>query len=527
MNKRRLIPLLTLALLLTGCPATDDEAQGASAPLHADEHADAHGHAHAAGSIAVTHYTDTTELFVEFPRLIIDEHAEFAAHLTQLRKDGFQPVAEGRLVVLLTGGGLPDEKADVGPSDTPGIFRPVLVPAHAGKRNLSFQWVADNRTVTHDIGEVEVFASAQAAKNASNNQEEEAGIVFTKEQQWKIPFFSEEVHSRKLRDSIAVAAQIRPRADGEAIITAPGSGILRSNAKPFPKIGTPVQAGQVLAYLVPKLGGETDIATLNLAVSRARIAAAQARQERERLQGLFEIEAIAEKRLIEARSLEKLANVELEAAQRRLATYSGGNGGIALKSPISGTVITVGAIEGAAVSDGQMLVHVADLSTLWLEARVPETALGRVTQPTGAFFSIDGAGSAQELEVGSNASLIAFGGLIDPESRTAPLILQFTNTTGQLKAGMNLRAHVYTGVTETSLAVPASAIIDDNGQPVVFVQAQGELFERRPVTLGTRDGDWVAVRSGVAEGERVVSTGAYQVRLAATAPAAIGHGHAH
>ena len=44
---------------------------------------------------------------------------------------------------------------------------------------------------------------------------------------------------------------------------------------------------------------------------------------------------------------------------------------------------------------------------------------------------------------------------------------------------------------------------------------------------GPRDGDWVAIKSGVAAGERVVTQGAYQVRLAATQPAAMGHGHAH
>jgi multidrug efflux pump subunit AcrA (membrane-fusion protein) len=62
---------------------------------------------------------------------------------------------------------------------------------------------------------------------------------------------------------------------------------------------------------------------------------------------------------------------------------------------------------------------------------------------------------------------------------------------------------------------------------VAFVQKSGEAFERRTLVLGARDGDFVEVKSGLAEGERVVTLGAYDVRLAATAPAAIGHGHAH
>jgi multidrug efflux pump subunit AcrA (membrane-fusion protein) len=61
----------------------------------------------------------------------------------------------------------------------------------------------------------------------------------------------------------------------------------------------------------------------------------------------------------------------------------------------------------------------------------------------------------------------------------------------------------------------------------VYVLREGESFERRVITTGSRDGEWVAVLSGLKAGERIVTLGAYQVRLAATAPAAIGHGHAH
>jgi hypothetical protein len=47
------------------------------------------------------------------------------------------------------------------------------------------------------------------------------------------------------------------------------------------------------------------------------------------------------------------------------------------------------------------------------------------------------------------------------------------------------------------------------------------------VQLGIRDGQYIEVLSGVASGERVVSKGAYLVKLAASGPAEAGHGHAH
>lgn len=521
MNKLSLSLLLAAALALAACspsggPGADKTPEGG--------HAGDHGHG--PGNIAVTHYMDATELFVEFPKLVKGEEAAFAAHLTHLAPAGFQAVAEGRLTVLLSGGGLPEERAHAGVSATPGIFRPILRPQHAGKRRLAFHLALGERTVTHDLGEVEVYADRKAAEAAAEEDGAE-GIGFTKEQQWKIPFAHQVVTERVLRESVAATATLRPRAGGEAIIAAPGAGLLRPGPGGFPQIGMTVQAGQVLAYLVPRLGGEIDAATLQLAAERARIEAGQARQERERLEGLLQLEAVPEKRVIEARNRERLAAAELSAAQRRLATYAGGSGGIALKAPVAGTVVAVGAGAGAAVVDGQTLIHVADLGRLWLEARIPESELGRITRPAGAFFRLDGEQAARVLEVGKNSRLVAFGGLVDKDSRTVPAIFELSNADGRLRAGMNLRVGVFTGRTEKALAVPASALVDDHGQPVVFVQKEGETFERRVVILGTRDGDWVAVRSGLAAGERVVTLGAYQVRLAATAPAALGHGHAH
>ena len=67
----------------------------------------------------------------------------------------------------------------------------------------------------------------------------------------------------------------------------------------------------------------------------------------------------------------------------------------------------------------------------------------------------------------------------------------------------------------------------DLPQRVVYVMRGGESFSRVPVRLGLRDGDRYEVLEGVKAGDRVVSRGAMQVRLAAATPEAMGHGHAH
>lgn len=112
-------------------------------------------------------------------------------------------------------------------------------------------------------------------------------------------------------------------------------------------------------------------------------------------------------------------------------------------------------------------------------------------------------------------------------TRTVPVIYEIAQPDSRLRIGMNVKALVYTGVTQGALAVPASALIDETGQPVVFVQKAGETYERRPVEVGARDGEYVEIKRGLAAGERIVSRGAYQLRLAALSPATVGHGHEH
>ncbi len=521
---KRLLVAWAVVVITAGCtPHEDDHGHPHGAEPAQDE---AHGHGHG-GGVSVTHFSERTELFVEYAPLAKGEGSAFAAHLTHLDPQGFRAVAEGKLIVTLTGGGFPDEQAEAAVSATPGIFRPVLKPQHAGQRRLLLRLELPDGVITHDLGTVTVHADRKSAEASLPAEEDDSTIAFTKEQQWKIPFATQTVAERTVRESVFVTATLRPGTDREAIIAAPAPGLMRGGPGGFPQIGDTVRAGQVLAYLSPKLGGAADVATLRLEVERAHIAAEQARVDRERLEGLLGLEAIPEKRVRDALARERMAEAELDAARQRLATFSGGSGGIALKSPVAGQVVMVGATPGAAVVEGQSLAHVADIRRLWLEARIAESDVARVTTPDGAFFAAGAEGVPVTLEVGRNARLVAFGGMVDATTRTVPAIFEFDNPEGRLRAGMNLQAGIYTGRKTQTLAVPASAVIDDGGTSVVLVLREGEAFERRVITPGPRDGDWIAVQAGLEAGERIVTLGAYQVRLAATTPAAIGHGHAH
>jgi membrane fusion protein, heavy metal efflux system len=74
--------------------------------------------------------------------------------------------------------------------------------------------------------------------------------------------------------------------------------------------------------------------------------------------------------------------------------------------------------------------------------------------------------------------------VLDPQTRTVPAVFEAPNPGGMLRIGQFARPTVPVGGTVTGVAIPNSAIVDDNGTPVAYVQTGGESFERRVLTLG-------------------------------------------
>jgi len=288
-----------------------------------------------------------------------------------------------------------------------------------------------------------------------------------------------------------------------------------------------VKKGDILAWLTPRLGGDTDLASLQAEARKARVELDLAAGEQARMESLFKDEAVPEKRLLAARAAEASARADFAAAQGRLGQYGGGAGGIPLRAPVSGTIADVRVSPGAFAQEGALLFHIADRSVLWLELRVPESEAARLTAPSGAMFHVDGVEQGFEIIPGKNGRLVATGGAVDATTRTVPVLFEFSQPDERLRIGMAAKAQVFAGAAREVAAIPASAVLDENGMATVFVMTGGESFERRQVRTGARDGDWIEVVDGLEPGQRVVSRGAWLVKLAATRTGEIGHGHAH
>lgn len=502
---------------------------------HGHDHGDGeHDHAHGEEdggrpALSFTDWQDGSELFIEFDALVVGEESPCAAHVTKL--DGFEAPEEGEVTVVLRDESGAEERFTADAPTQPGIFRPVALPARAGPRTLLVEVSTPGMYATHDLGPVTVYETAGAAIEDIPEEDDPPGrITFLKEQQWPIAFGTEEVQRQALRPTLRAAGAIRARADGDVVITAPVAGRVASAEGGFARLGAQVAIDDLVAVIAPRLEA-ADLASLELAVTSAGLEARFADRERERLEGLRAQGAVPDRRVDDAARAAEEAGAARAAAERRLAqfrrvqgTTGRGAGAVQLRAPLAGTITSVDVAPGAFVEAGAPLFRITDLRSLWVEVQVPEIDVPRLGTVTGASVWVEG--FEQAFDLGPEA-IVARGSVIDAVTRTLPLLLAVDNAGGRLAVGAYARVFLVNGEPREAIAVPQSAIVDDTGIPVAFVQVEGEAFERRALRLGIRDRGLVEVVSGLHEGEHVVTVGAWSVKLAASSGAVPAHGHSH
>lgn len=494
------------------------------------EHGHAHGEEHADGppDVAVTVWTDEIELFAEYPALIVGAESPFHAHVTVLR--GSRALETGEVTAVLVQHDGSEVRGTVDAAARPGIFTPVVEPTVAGPCKLR---MIVGGPVVRDEVPIEpcvVHADLAAAKAAHADEQEPAGLVaYSKEDQWQTEFATVPAVERDLQDGVRAAGEIRPVAGKHAIITAPAAGRISVSADAV-AIGGAVEAGQTLATMAPRVAG-VDRATLAADVAAADAELQAARTALDRAQRLLADKAGSQKAVDEAQARVDVARARRDGARGRLAQYQaglggGGRGGVAIKSPLAGTLVGVDVASGQSVEEGQRLFQVMDLTKLWVVAHVFEHDLPQIDGATGARLHVPG--RSDEIVIAPpDGRLVTIGRVIDPETRTAPIIFELADPAAHLRIGQSVDVVVATGPARRALAIPQAAVLDDGGRSIVFVMVEGEAFERRVVRTGVRSGGWVEVLAGVKAGERVVAEGAYAVKLAASSGAIPAHGHAH
>jgi membrane fusion protein, heavy metal efflux system len=477
---------------------------------------------------AVTQWTARTELFAEYAPLVVGQTSRFAIHLTRL--DTYKALTAGRVEVHLRGGGGADEVFAADAPSRPGIFGVDVTPARDGAREMTVVLRLPGLDDDHRVGSVTVFrdqaaASAAPAPPAATVET----IAFLKEQQWALDFGTTVVATAAVRESVRVPATIVPRPGGAADVVAPLDGRLVRVVDAAP--GMAVTAGQELARVQPPPSAPAELPQIRQAQAEAATALQWATRDRERAERLVAAGAAPQKRLDEARAAEEQAQARVAGGEARLAQYqaartagagAGDDALFVVRAPVSGVVAERSATTGANVSAGAMLFRLMDVRQVQVAGQVPESELVRARAATAAEVEIQG--QPGRIPAGR---LHGLGKVLDARTRTVPITFALDNSTLGLAVGQSVFLHLLLDEAKSLPVVPVSALVDDAGRPIVFVQREGEAFERRPVTLGARSGNVVQIVSGVAPGDRVVTTGAYLIRLASLSTQVPSHGHVH
>jgi len=545
--RRGLASFVVISVALTGCPS--DHAH----PPHEEEEP---------RTDAMTVHSGRHQLFIEHRLLVAGVSSKFVTHVTDDVTG--EPRREGPITyVMRMGDGAPTEVTAEAP-DRAGIYEVMLTFPSAGAWRVSVRipWAEGTNEVA--LLERTVFATAEDAAKSPEG-EEVSGISFLKEQGWKVPVVVERAPRRTLVEVARLPGEVEALPSRQAFVTPPVAGTLEpppGGAIPAP--GDRVEAGQVVALLVPLLAGpdlltflagrqqlealrvqlSTQEAEARARGERATAVLEQARRAHARVRDLAAENARSARELEEAASAERIAAAEEGAANKLAellaatrANLAGGGGdadlsrglpAVPLRAPIAGFVASVHASRGEHVTPERSLLRIIDTSVVEVEARLPEASVRRIGEGRRAWAeALDAPGELAPLTGEGAGRFLYVGHEVDEATRTVPLVWKVENKVGALRPGQTVDVHVETSRAESAVAIPVSALVAEDARWVVFVELSGETYERRDVTLGIRSGEWVEVRSGVAEGEWVVTKGGLAIRLASVSSVIPAHGHAH
>jgi membrane fusion protein, heavy metal efflux system len=479
----------------------------------------------------VTFWSDRFEIFLEHKFIVTGAPTSFVTHVTDLKT--LEARREGKVLFVLRGpDGASVEHSEEAPKRA-GIYIPELTFPKPGEWTVTLRIPVDGQDFTVELPKFTVYGSKEDAKKAPD-QEAPEGISFLKEQQWKVLTKAEPAQKRPLVERIRVPAVATARPGSRALVTPPVAGrLIAPSGKTLPTIGERVEAGQTLAFVQPPFSEfAARVVEANAEAVRSRLLLDQAMLALERTKKLAASEARTARELQEAEFAVKSARAGYDAAGALQATYEkagavqieGGTPALALKAPIAGVVVTIAGTIGEYVPAEKPVFTILDPARVHIEARVPETESERLAAAKPALYELASArGKLQPLQ-----GKLLHGGLeVDPDTRSVSLLYDVENRDGRLKPGAALTLHLETSRSEEAVAIPVSAVVDEEARPIVFVQMSGETFQKRSLRLGIRDGDWVQVLDGVAAGERVVTKEAYAIRLASVSSVIPAHGHAH
>lgn len=255
-------------------------------------------------------------------------------------------------------------------------------------------------------------------------------------------------------------------------------------------------------------------------VQRARIAYEVSKKEYERMKALVKNKIVSDKDFAQAEQSYENARISYEALSKNHSA-SGQN----VTAPIGGYVKSILVKEGDYVNIGQPLVSVTQNRRLFLRAEVSEKYYQYLRTVHSANFRTPYNNEVYELK-SLNGRLLSFGKSSGDGSFYVPVTFEFDNK-GEVIPGSFVEVYLLSSPHGDVISLPRTALTEEQGVFFVYLQLDEEGYKKQEVTLGADNGKSVQILTGVRSGDRVVTEGAYQVRLASASNAIPAHSHEH
>ncbi|MBE0648863.1 MAG: efflux RND transporter periplasmic adaptor subunit, partial [Bacteroidales bacterium] len=394
-----------------------------------------------------------------------------------------------------------------------GIYHAVYTPESEGIAVISVEALFHGNPVVFHLDTVPVYLSDHEVPPV----EESHGnlIIYTKEQAWKTDFSTQPVVRRPFNQVIKTSGQVLPARGDEVMVPATASGMVKSGSIDL-LTGIRVQKDQWIFTIKTSDLSEDNLQTQ---ISLALTALEKAQSDFTRAEELIKENIISQKQFLEAQTSLAEATTRYEALTRNVTS-----GGKKIFSPITGFLKTVYVHEGDYVTVGEPLAMVSQNRKLVLKADVSPRFSSKLPGVVSASFKTLYNNEVHDIkELGGK--LVSFGKTADNYTFYTPVFFEFDNH-GEIVPGSFAEVYLKLAARPSSLVIPLSALTDEAGTLYVYIQIDGELFEKREVEVGDNDGSNVVILNGIREGERVVTTGTTQVKMASLS-SSIPHGHAH
>jgi cobalt-zinc-cadmium efflux system membrane fusion protein len=269
------------------------------------------------------------------------------------------------------------------------------------------------------------------------------------------------------------------------------------------QLGQQVQAGQPLVVI-----DSPDLATAYADYDRAKVLLSLALKSRDRQRDLIKIGGAADKDVQQSESDYATAEAEWRRAEARLkqigvdAETTNKARTVTVVAPVAGSVIDLAVAPGAFWNDPTaVLMTVADLSTVWVTAGVPEKDTSLVAK-----------GQAVEVSFPAypgetfRGQVLFVSDVLDPDTRRTKVRIAFANPDTRLKPGMFANVSFHAPARRAAV-VPTSALVVKDDANQVLVEVAPWTFEARTVEIGFQQGEQAVLTSGVKAGDRIVVRG--------------------